>query len=97
MHKISSMVIGKKLSDDLVDDVLGEVLIRSGKSIEKKDLKKFEDCDWESIRIDDEPELEESIRKIARVWGDEIDELIEERAREIDRVKKGDELPPGVI
>ena len=97
LNKISSMVMGKKLSDDLVDDVLGEVLIKSGKTIDKKDLKKFEDCDWESIRIDDDPELEEGIRKIARVWGDEIDELIEERAREIDRVKKGDELPPGVI
>lgn len=97
LQKISSMVIGKKLSDDLVDDVLGEVLIKSGRVVEKKDLKKFEDCDWESIRIDDDQELEENIRKIARVWSDEIDELIEERAREIDRVKKGDELPPGVI
>jgi DNA-directed RNA polymerase subunit beta len=95
--KISGMVLGKKLSEDLVDEVLGEVLIRSGRTIDKKDLKKLERCDWESIRIDDDPELEESIRKIARVWGDEIDELVEERAREIDRVKKGDELPPGVL
>ncbi len=95
--KISSMVLGRKLSEDLVDEVLGEVLIRSGRSIEKKDLKKLERCDWESIRLDEDPELEENIRKIARVWGDEIDELVEERAREIDRVKKGDELPPGVI
>ncbi len=97
LNKVSGMIIGKRLSDDLVDDVLGEVLLKSGKVIDKKDLKKFEDCDWESIRIEDEPELEESIRKIARVWSDEIDELVEERAREIDRVKKGDELPPGVI
>ncbi|OGW92518.1 MAG: DNA-directed RNA polymerase subunit beta [Omnitrophica bacterium RIFCSPLOWO2_12_FULL_44_17] len=95
--KISTMLLGKKLSEDLVDDVLGEVLIRAGRVVEKKDLKKLERCDWESIRIDDEPELEESTRKIARVWSDEIDELVEERAREIDRVKKGDELPPGVI
>jgi DNA-directed RNA polymerase subunit beta len=95
--KISDLVLGKKLSEDLVDEVLGEVLIKTGHSIEKKDLKALESCDWESIRIDDDPELEESIRKIARVWGDEIDELVEGRAREIDRVKKGDELPPGVL
>jgi DNA-directed RNA polymerase subunit beta len=95
--KISGLILGKKLSEDLVDEVLGEVLIRSGRTIDKKDLKKLERCDWESIRLDDDPELEESIRKIARVWGDEIDELVEERAREIDRVKKGDELPPGVL
>ncbi len=96
-NKISELVLGKKLSEDLVDEVLGEILIRSGRVIEKKDLKKLDRCDWESIRLDDDPELEESIRKIARVWGDEIDELVEERAREIDRVKKGDELPPGVL
>jgi DNA-directed RNA polymerase subunit beta len=95
--KISTLVLNKKLSEDLVDDVLGEVLIRAGRAVEKKDLKKLERCDWESIRLDEEPELEEGIRKMARVWSDEIDELVEERAREIDRVKKGDELPPGVI
>ncbi len=97
LNKVSNLVVNKTLAEDLLDDVLGEVLIKAGCKIEKKDLKKLERCDWESIRLEDEPELEESIRKIARVWGDEIDELVEERAREIDRVKKGDELPPGVL
>ncbi len=97
LNKISAMILGKRLSEDLVDDILGEVLIKAGRVMDKGDLKKLESCDWESIRLDDDPELEESIRKIARVWGDEIDELIGERTREIERVKKGDELPPGVI
>ncbi|HTL48126.1 MAG TPA: DNA-directed RNA polymerase subunit beta [Verrucomicrobiae bacterium] len=97
LNKISGMIMGKSLSEDLVDDILGEVLLKSGHTITKADMKKLESCDWESIRVDDEPELEESVRKIARVWGDEIDELIGERTREIDRIKKGDELPPGVI
>jgi DNA-directed RNA polymerase subunit beta len=97
IHKVSDMVVGKKLSEDLLDDILGEVLIKAGHIIAKGDLKKLESCDWDSLRIDDDPDLEENIKKIARVWGDEIDELVAERTREIDRVKKGDELPPGVI
>ncbi len=97
LQKLSSMLIGKKLTEDLLDDILGETLIKAGHTIERKDIKKLDRCDWESIRLEEEPELEESIRKIARVWGDEIDELIEERARRVDRVKKGDELPPGVL
>ncbi len=97
LNKVSSLILGKKLSEDLVDDILGEVLIKSGRVLDKGDLKKLDSCDWESIRIDDDQEVEESIRKVARIWGDEIDELIGERTREIDRVKKGDELPPGVI
>ncbi|MCB9800170.1 MAG: DNA-directed RNA polymerase subunit beta [Candidatus Omnitrophica bacterium] len=97
INKVSQLIIGKKLAEDLLDDILGEVLLKAGRVIQKTDLKKFEDCDWESIRIDDDSDTEESIRKIARVWGDEIDELIGERTREVERIKKGDELPPGVI
>ncbi len=97
LHKVSDMVIGRKLSEDLLDDVLGEVLMKSGHVITKGDLKKLDGCDWDSLRIDEDPDLEENIKKIARVWGDEIDELVAERTRETDRVRKGDELPPGVI
>ena len=97
LNRVADMILGKRLSEDIVDDILGEVLIKSGRVMDKNDLKKLENCDWESIRLDDDPEVEESIKKIARVWGDEIDELIGERTRESDRVKKGDELPPGVI
>lgn len=96
-NKVSHLILGKKLAEPLLDDVLGDELIKSGKVFEKKDLKKLEQCDFDSIRIEDDSETEENIRKVSRVWGDEIDELVEERAREIDRVKKGDELPPGVI
>jgi len=97
LNKVSDMVIGKRLSEDLLDDILGEVLIKSGHVITKADLKKLDGCDWDSLRIDEDPDLEENIKKIARVWGDEIDELVAERTRETDRVRKGDELPPGVI
>ncbi len=97
LNKVADLVVGKKLSEDLLDDKLGEILIKSGHVISKNDLKKLEDCDWDSLRLDDDPDVEESIKKIARVWGDEIDELVAERTREMDRVKKGDELPPGVI
>jgi len=97
LNKVADMVIGRKLSEDLLDDILGEVLMKSGHVITKSDLKKLDGCDWDSLRIDEDPDLEENIKKIARVWGDEIDELVAERTRETDRVRKGDELPPGVI
>lgn len=97
LNKVASLIVGRRLAEDLLDDILGEVLLKRGHQVQKSDLKKFESCDWDTVRIEDDPEIEESIRKVARVWGDEIDELVSERAREIDRVKKGDELPPGVI
>ncbi len=89
LNKVSDMIVGKKISEDLLDDILGEVLIKSGHTITKSDLKKLDSCDWDSLRIDEDPDLEEGVKKIARVWGDEIDELVAERTREIDRVRKG--------
>lgn len=97
LNRIATMLVGKKLADDLLDDILGEVILRGGKTVEKSDIKKLDSCDWESLRLEDDAEVEENIKKVARVWGDEIDELIAERTREVDRVKKGDELPPGVL
>ncbi len=96
-NKVSALVSGQKLAEPLLDDVLGEEIVKAGKVMGAKELKKLEVCDYGSIRIDDDPVLEDNIKKVSRVWGDEIDELVEERAREIERVKKGDELPPGVI
>jgi DNA-directed RNA polymerase subunit beta len=97
LNRLSELVIGQKLSEPLLEEVLGEELLKEGHSITKSDLKKLEQCDWESLRLEENADLEDQIRKIARVWGDEINTLVEEMAREVDRVLKGDELPPGVI
>ncbi len=96
LSKVTELLVGTKLADDLLDDVLGEVLIKSGHTLSKGDLKRFDTADWDTLRLTDE-EAEESVKKLARVWSDEIDELVIERTREIEHVKKGDELPPGVI
>ena len=97
LNRLSDLVIGQKLAEPLLEEVLGEELLKEGHTLTKSDLKKLEQCDWESLRLDEAAELEDQIRKIARVWGDEINTLVEEMAREVDRVLKGDELPPGVI
>jgi DNA-directed RNA polymerase subunit beta len=97
LNRLAELVIGQSLAEPLLEEVLGEEILKEGHKINSNDLKKLEQCDWESLRLQDSPELEEQVHKIARVWGDEISTLVEERARETDRVTKGDELPPGVL
>ncbi len=97
LNRLSGLVLGQRLAEPLLEEVLGEEILKEGHKIGSNDLKKLEQCDWESLRLQEASELEEQIHKIARVWGDEINTLVEERARETDRVTKGDELPPGVL
>lgn len=35
INKVSTMILGKKLAEDLVDDILGETLLKSGHAIQK--------------------------------------------------------------
>jgi len=96
-RKLEKLLIGQKLAVGLLDDETGEILLPQNKTITEKDLQKIEHCDLENIKLTNNDEAEESIRKIVRVFDDEIEELAYEQEREIDNIKKGDELPAGVI
>jgi len=60
-------------------------------------VTKLKKCDFQNFNLKDYPEIEKEIRKIARVSDDSIEELIETEEKEVEYLKKGDELPPGVI
>jgi DNA-directed RNA polymerase subunit beta len=62
-----------------------------------KDLKKIlEKGDLENVRLND-ADAEQEISRITRLLDGQIEELSFELERETERVKRGDELPPGVL
>jgi len=95
--KLISLLEGKKLAASLVDIETGATLIARGKSIKRSDLAKISRADIESIKLEDADETEESVKRVLRLMDDQIDELRYEEDREIDKIKRGDELPPGVL
>lgn len=95
--KLEKILVGVSLSADLKNDLTGDVEIKSGKKVTASDVKNIADCDIESIRIEGDPELEDQVRRIAKVANEQIEELQYEEGREIDKIKRGDELPPGVL
>jgi len=97
INRLSKLLLGKKLSQALLDEESGSVLIQSGHTIRKADLRKLESCDLHDLKLPDTPRVEEEIKKIALIFKDRINELEYEKEREIDKIKRGDELPPGVI
>src|SRR6185436_7793246 len=96
-NKLSSLLEGKTLASSLLDAETGAVLIGRGRTVKKSDLAKIGRADVESIKLEDADETEESVKRICRLMDDQIDELRYEEDREIDKVKRGDELPPGVL
>jgi DNA-directed RNA polymerase subunit beta len=99
VKKFKRFLVGKDLSVDLTERRTKKVLIRKNRKISKKQIDRIKDADISlaSIKIKGSKKSEEKVKRIQRVYEDQINELKYERDREIDNIKKGDELPPGVI
>ncbi len=97
IQKLADLLTGKQLAASLVDIETGATLIARGKTIKKSDLSKIGRADIESIKLEDSDEVEESVKRVCRLMDDQIEELRYEEDREIDKIKRGDELPPGVL
>jgi len=96
-RKLHNLLVGKKLTAGILDEESGRTLISQGRTVRVKDLKRIaEKGDLENIKINN-PDLEQEISRITRLLDGQIEELTFELEREIDRVKRGDELPPGVL
>ena len=96
-HKLMNLLAGKKLATSLVDSETGATIIARGRTIKKSDLQKIGRADIDSIKLEDSEEAEEAVKRICRLMDDQIEELRYEEDREIDKIKRGDELPPGVL
>ncbi|MDD5436772.1 MAG: DNA-directed RNA polymerase subunit beta, partial [Candidatus Omnitrophica bacterium] len=95
--KIHNLLVGQKLAAGILDQESGRALMSQGRTIRVKDLKRIaEKGDIENIKLNN-PEVEQEAARVTRLLDSQIEELTFELEREIDRVKRGDELPPGVL
>ena len=95
--KLQKLLVGQKLQASLLDNETGKILIKYGKTIRKSDLHKIETADLENLKIADNPQVENEANRVIKLLTGQIDEVVFEKDREVDRVKRGDELPPGVL
>ncbi|MDO8603090.1 MAG: DNA-directed RNA polymerase subunit beta [Candidatus Omnitrophota bacterium] len=96
-ERLFKLVSGVKLSASLLSDETGATLIAESRPIRKKDLSKFEKCDISSLKIESDPNLELEIRRTLMVYNDQLEEILYEEEHEVDKIKRGDELPAGVL
>ncbi|MBK6686215.1 MAG: DNA-directed RNA polymerase subunit beta [Deltaproteobacteria bacterium] len=94
-RKMLKMLVGKTTNGRLVDDK-GKELIKKGTKIDEPALAEVPEKYWPEIKIGDDV-AEGRVRKVAESVRDQTELVTMVFQEKIARLKKGDELPPGVI
>ncbi len=97
IQRLESLLLGKKLAAPLQDIDSGKTVIPEGVAITSKHIKNLDRCDLDVVKLSVDEEREDEIAKVIKLYDDQIEEVLYEMETEINRIKKGDELPPGVL
>ncbi|MCI0526646.1 MAG: DNA-directed RNA polymerase subunit beta, partial [Nitrospira sp.] len=95
-RKLKRFLLGKVIGRDILDPETGEVILKRKTKVAKEDIEKLPDDEIKNVVLSspDEQEKLEAIDQSAKEQIDALQTLYDER---IGRLKRGDELPPGVI
>ena len=96
-EKVHQKLIGSKLISPLMDLETGKTLIPAGRAITEKDLPKFKQADLENVYIAGDEKLQARVNGVIVTISGQIEQTMTEMQRDLDRIKHGDELPPGVL
>jgi DNA-directed RNA polymerase subunit beta len=95
--KIRTVLIGKVAGQKVDDEVTNELILAKGKEITAEVLDRVPMAQWADIYLKDAEESEQQITTILNSMADQIEKVRNYFDLKITRLKKGDELPPGVI
>ena len=96
IKKVRRYLVGKVVAKDLVDRETGDVILKKKKAITKEVLDTLTDDDLRNIALSESSE-QDRIEELQRAAKEQIDALQMTYDEKVGRLKKGDELPPGVI
>jgi DNA-directed RNA polymerase subunit beta len=95
LRRLKKLLVGRRLAVRLSDDSR-KVLLNKGKELTDEDLDQLPSSYWGEIRVDNES-VEAELSRVVESTVEQvrlIKDLFEDK---IDKLKGGDELPPGVI
>src|SRR6184192_797457 len=97
-QKLKNILVGKTLLQDLFDPTnKTQRLGKKGDRIAREDLENFSWNELKKVKIKEDEGLAQTIKRIEELAEEQIaiyDSMLEER---IGRLRRGDDLPPGVI
>ncbi|MDE3110789.1 MAG: DNA-directed RNA polymerase subunit beta, partial [Acidobacteriota bacterium] len=98
LKRLTDLLGGQKLMADLHDERTNKRLLNKGTELTREILEKISTRNLKRLRLNDkDPLLIEKIDEIEEMTSRQIDVLRKITDERIAKLKKGDELPPGVI
>jgi DNA-directed RNA polymerase subunit beta len=98
LNRLCAILEGEKLQIDLHDEKTNKRLLSKGESLTREALARISGRNLKRMRIvKKDPTLLEQIDEIEEMTSRQIDILRKITAEKEQKLKKGDELPPGVI
>jgi DNA-directed RNA polymerase subunit beta len=94
--KVRKFLIGKVVARDIVDHETGEVILKRKHKLTPEVLKKINDDELRNVTLssaDDQEKIDE-MERLAKEQMEILQTIYDEK---VGRLKRGDELPPGVI
>ena len=95
LKKVRRLLVGKETSARLTDDAR-KVLLPKGQVIAAEDFENIATSLWGEIKIGDE-RIEEELTRVCEAMQEQLSLIRMVFQEKIERLKGGDELPPGVI
>jgi len=95
LRRLKKLLVGRRLGARLADDSR-KVLLNKGQEITEEDLDQLPMSYWSEIRVDNES-VETELGRIVEATTSQVNNIKEMFEGKIDKLKGGDELPPGVI
>jgi DNA-directed RNA polymerase subunit beta len=95
LRRLKRLLVGKSLAARLADDNR-KVLLNKGQELTEEDLDQLPMSYWGEIRVESES-TEAELHRIVDSTEQQVTAIKEVFESKIDRLKGGDELPPGVI
>jgi len=95
LKRLKKLLVGRRAATRVSDDNR-KVLLNKGKEITEEDLEQIPLAYWGEIRVDNES-VEAELKRIVESTTEQIELLKVVFQDKINKLKGGDELPPGVI
>ena len=95
--KIRQLLVGRVSSSKVVDDETDKVYLTKGKSITNATLDQMPVSKWSEITVQDGDDIEAELGELFEAMEEQVEFSKMVYDQKINKLKKGDELPPGVI